>query len=327
MRRREFIALLGGAAVAWPAVVRAQQPVMPVIGFLNSGVSGAIVRYVAAFKQGLSESGFVEGRNVAIEYGWADNKYDRIPALAADLVARQVRVIATSGGIVTAQAVKGATSTIPIVFASGDDPVRGGLVTSLNRPQGNITGVSFVSDVIDVKRLELINQIVPGKSPIAVIANANRPTAEARAQDIRDAARTLGREVIFIDVNGQENAEVAFAAMTERKAGAVLVANDPIFNSWRDNLVLLAAKYSLPAIYYQREFPVLGGFMSYGTDFEEVYRQQGIYVGRILNGATPSDLPILLPSRFELVINLKTAKALGLEIPATLLARADEVIE
>jgi putative tryptophan/tyrosine transport system substrate-binding protein len=326
VKRREFITLLGGAAAAWPDAAQAQQQqAMPVIGFLRSTPSAPFMHFVAAFQQGLKEEGFVEGQNVAIEYRWADNQLDRLPGLAAELVQRKVAVIV--GNTPAALAAKAATATVPIVFVTGSDPVRDGLVASLNRPGGNVTGVSFLAGLTGTKLLELLRQVAPKATTIAVLVNPNSPETVAQRQDVQAAAQAIGQPVIILDVEGVRDIEAAFATFVERGAGALLIGTGPFMNSHRERLAALAAHYRLPAIFSLREFPAAGGLMSYGTSTTDGYRQAGNYVGRILKGEKPGDLPVMLPTKFEFVINLKTAKALGLEIPDRLLALADEVIE
>ena len=326
MRRREFIALLGGTAAAWPLAARAQQSAVPVIGFLMSGASGSTAHMRAAFQRGLNQTGYVEGQNVAIEYRYAENRYDRLPELAADLIRRQVAVIGAFGPSAV-QAVKAATATIPIVFTSGADPVRAGLVASLNRPGGNITGVNIITAELEAKRLELLSRVVPAAAPIAVLINPGSPLAQNQIKDVQAAAPLIGRQILIFNVSSARDLEPAFTMLVERRAGGILVAADPFFNDRREQMVALSARYALPAIYEWREFVFAGGLMSYGTSITDAYRQAGIYVGLILKGERPSELPVVQPTKFELVINLKTAKTLGLTVPPSLLVGADEVIE
>ena len=328
MRRREVISLLGGAAVACPLAVRAQQPAMPVIGFLLPGVVSAYTDLLAAFRQGLKESGYVEGRNAAIEYRWANDENDRLPELAADLVRRRVAVIVLSGGPAPALAAKAATSTIPIVVVLGTDPVRTGLVASLNRPGGNITGVYFLSRELGPKRLDLVRELVPQATTVAYLAEDQRTeAAEETMRDMLAAAGALGRQLAVVEARSDRDFEPAFATFVERRAGALVVSVGPLFNNHRDQLVALAARHKLPAIYYFRQFTLDGGLMSYGASIGEAFRLGGRYVAQILKGVKPADLPLQQSSRFELVINMKTAKTLGLDVPPTLLIRADELIE
>jgi putative ABC transport system substrate-binding protein len=327
MNRRELMALLGGTAAAWPLAARAQQRAMPVIGFLSGTSPGPYASYVAAFHQGLSDAGYVEGQNIAIEYRWAEGHYDRLPALAADLVGRKVDVIAASGGTPAARAAKSATSTIPIVFTSGTDPVAAGLVTSLARPGGNLTGVSFLVVELNPKRLELLTELVPQARVIALLVNPTNTNAERTIRNMEEAARAKGVQLAILKVGSESEIDVAFASLVQLQAGALVVGADAFFNSRREQLVALASRHAVPAIYEGRESAASGGLISYGTSISSVYRQLGIYAGKILAGAKPADLPVQQPTKFELVINLKTAQALGLTVPQALLARADEVIE
>jgi putative ABC transport system substrate-binding protein len=325
MRRREFFTLVGGAAATLPLAVRAQQPAMPTVGFLRSSTFADVPHWVAAFRQGLKEAGFIEGQNVAIEYRSAENQPERLPALVADLVREQVAVIV--GNNDSALAAKAATKTIPIVFAAGSDPVRDGLVVSLNRPGGNITGVSFFSGVVGTKRLELLRQMVPRATVMAMLVNPNTPVTEAERKDVQAAAQAIGQQLVIFDVNSEHEIDAAFATLVQRGAGALLVGTGGFLNSKRERIVALENRYRLPASYSQREGVVAGGLMSYGTSITDAYRQVGIYVGRILKGEKPADLPVMQSTKFDLAINLKTAKVLGLNVPPTLLATADEVIE
>jgi putative tryptophan/tyrosine transport system substrate-binding protein len=324
MRRRELIALLGGAAVARPSFARAQQKAMPVIGDLQFGSPGPFADYVAAFRQGLSDTGYVDGQNVAIEYRWAEDHYDRLPALAADLVDRKVDVI-LAGGPPCARAAKDATSTIPVVFTTAD-PVAEGLVASLARPGGNLTGFSIEAGALDPKRLELVSEPVPQARTIALLVNPNDRDAERDIGDVEEAARAKGVQLAVVKAGSESEIGAAFASLVQLRARALIVSG-PLFNSRREQLVALAARYAVPAIYEWRDFTAAGGLISYGTNLSAVSRQAGAYVGRILGGAKPADLPVQQPTTFDLVINLKTAKALGLTVPPLLLARADEVIE
>jgi len=326
MRRREFITLLGGATVAWPLAARAQQPAMPVIGFLRNTSPHSSASFLAALHRGLNEAGYIEGQNVAIEYRWAESHYDRLPALAADLVRRQAAVIIAAGNA-AALAAKAATTTIPIVFATGDDPVRLGLVASLSRPAGNVTGVSFLAAPVVAKRLELLRELVPNVVIVAHLMNPTGPTTAPEVEEAQVAARSLGQQLQVLQASSASEIDTAFATMARLRAGALHVAGDGLFVDRRAQIVALAARHSLPAGYFEREFVVAGGLMSYGTSQADAYRSAAVYAGRILKGEKPADLPVLLPTKFELVINLKTAKALGLHIPDKLLALADEVIE
>jgi putative ABC transport system substrate-binding protein len=326
MRRREFITLLGGAAV-WPVAAWAQQPGTQVVGFLSNVSPGAVAHAVTAFRQGLKETGYIEGQNLAIEYRWAEGHNDRLLGLAADLVKRQVAVIVATGGGASALAVKAATTTIPTVFSAATDPVELGLVASFNRPGGNVTGIYVMTNSLEAKRLGLLHELVQSARTIAVLVNPSTPGAENQLMEAQSAARTVARQVHILNASSESDIDTAFATLPQVRAEALLVAADPFFNSQREKLVALAARYAIPAIYEFREFAAAGGLMSYGISLADAYRQIGIYTGRILQGAQPTDLPVMQPTRFELVINLKTARALGIEVPPTLLARADEVIE
>jgi putative ABC transport system substrate-binding protein len=326
VRRRDFISLVGGAA-AWPLAARAQQPALPVIGFLSSVSPAPWAHLVAAFRQGLAETGYVEGRNVAIEFRWAQGQYDRLPALAADLVHRQVAVLVATGGTMTTLAAKAATTKIPIVFTIGGDPVQLGIVASLARPGGNITGVNIFTSEMGAKRLGLLHQMVPTAALIAVLMNPKNPNAEALSKEIPEAARAVGQQIHTLTASTERDLDAAFKTASQLGAGALLVAADPFFNSRRDYIVALAARHAIPAMYEQREFALAGGLMSYGTNLPHGYRQTGLYTGRVLKGEKPADLPVVQSTEFEFVINLNAAKALGLEVPPGLSASADEVIE
>jgi putative tryptophan/tyrosine transport system substrate-binding protein len=327
MKRREFITLIGGAAAAWPLTAWAQQPAMPVIGFLSGRSSAEAAYAVAAFHRGLREQGYVEGDNLAIEYRWADGAYDRLPTLAADLVRRRVAVIAATGGHLSGLAAKAATSSIPIVFNAGEDPVALGLVTSINRPGGNATGIYIFIAEMDTKRLELLRELVPNAVLIAVLLNPTWIRFKTVSKEIAEAARAAGQRIDIIEASNEHEIHGAFKRIARLRPQALLVGADPFFNARREQLVTLANHYAIPAVYELREFAVAGGLMSYGTSLTEAYRQVGVYTGRILKGEKTAELPVVQSSKFELVINLKTAKALGLEVPPGLSARADEVIE
>jgi putative ABC transport system substrate-binding protein len=327
MKRREFVILLGGAAGAWPIAARAQQPVMPVIGFLNSGSAAGREQHLAAFRQGLEETGHAEGRNVAVEYRWAEGRYERLPELAAELVRRRVAVIAATGGSVAPLAAKDATTTIPIVCVFDGDPVAFGLVASINRPGGNVTGISLVASIIEAKQLELLHELVPKARVIAILVNASNSNAKIIAGDLQAAARTLGLEPHVLDASRESDFDAVSAMLERLRPDALVVATDPFFLDHRDRLVALTARHAIPAVFGRREFAVIGGLISYGTSLADTYRQIGVYAGRILKGAKPADLPVMQPTKFDLIINLKTARALGVTFPLPLLARADEVIE
>ena len=326
MKRRNLMALITGAAIAWPFGAGAQQRAMPVIGFLGSGSPGPLLP-VAAFLQGLRETGYVEGQNVAIEYRWAEYPYDRLSTLAADLVSRKVDLIVAAGGFLSALAAKGATSTIPIVFTGVSDPVGAGLVASLARPGGNITGFSPFQLEMMPKRLELLTELVPQARTIALLMNPNDPNTERVVQVMPEAARTKGVQLSILNASTEGEIDAAFPTLVERHAGGLMVPADPFFNSRPEQLVVLASRHAVPAIYPWRFFTVAGGLISYGPSLPAMRRQAGIYAGRILKGAKPPDLPVQQPTTFELVVNLNTAKALGLAVPPSILARADEVIE
>ena len=327
MRRRDFINVLSGTIAAWPLAASAQQPAMPVVGYLSSGTSAGFTPFLRAFQQGLSETGYVEGRNVAFQYRWAEGHEDRLRALVADLVSRQVGVIVATGGLHPAVVAKAATSTIPIVFTGGSDPVKYGLVASLARPGGNATGAINFSPVVTAKRLELLRQLLPTGSTIAVLLNPTDPNNEAVLREVQEAARTMGQLIHVVNAGSERDFDAAFAEIMQHKASALFVIADPLYTSLRTRLVALAAKNAIPASYAFRDFPLAGGLMSYGADLLDVHRQAGVYTGRILKGAKPADLPVLQPTKLNLVINRKTANSLGLEIPSKILALADEVID
>jgi putative ABC transport system substrate-binding protein len=324
LRRRQFLTLLGGAA-AWPLAARAQQA-MPVIGFLNGTVAVTYTKFVAAFHAGLEETGYVEGRNVAIEFRWADNHIDRLPALAAELVQRRVSVLVATGGNLSPLTAKRATATIPIVFIAGDDAIKIGLVTSINRPEGNLTGVNIFAQELAAKRLELLREIAPRAEKIGYLINPNNPS-ESELQELTEAVRKFGLELVVANTETAGEIDAAVKSFVQQQAGALLVQSNPFFNSRQEQLIVLAARHLLPTIYGRREFAVAGGLISYGPSLAEAYRQVGVYTGKILKGAKPADLPVIQPTKFELVVNLNTAKALGIDVPTAILLRADEVIE
>jgi ABC-type uncharacterized transport system substrate-binding protein len=325
MLRRTFAAGLG-AAMAWPLAAPAQQKSMPVIGYLSGSSAGAVAPLLAAFLQGLSETGYVEGQNVAIEYRWAQGSYDRLPALAAEFVGRSVDLIVASGGP-SALPAKSATATIPIVFLTGGDPVVDGLVTSLARPSGNLTGFSLLGAELTPKLLELLSELVPQTRVIALLVNPNNSFAERVIRDVQEAANAKGLQLSVLKAGSESEIDAAFATLVQLHAGALVVSTDAFLNSRREQLVALASRHAVPAIYWRREFAASGGLISYGPSLTDMWRQAGIYAGKILKGAKPADLPVKQPTKFELVINLKTARSLGLTIPPSLLSRADEVIE
>jgi ABC-type uncharacterized transport system substrate-binding protein len=326
MKRREFITLLACMA-AWPLAARGQQPAMPVIGFLNTGAAAERAAFVAAFHQGLSETGYVEGQNVAIEYRWAEGHYDRLPELAADLLRSKVAVIVATGGPGPALAAKALTATVPIVFTGGGDPIDHGLVASLSRPGGNATGIINISTELEAKRVELLHEMVPAASAIGVLANPDFPDVKRPLKEVEEAARKLGLVLHVQKARSENDFDLAFATFVNQKVSAILVLSDALFLTRREQIIALAARYALPAIYFFREMVLAGGLMSYGPDVSETYRKAGVYVGMILKGAKPADLPVQMPTKFDLVINLKTAKTLGLNVPWFLQQRADEVIE
>jgi putative tryptophan/tyrosine transport system substrate-binding protein len=326
MTRRAFITLLGGAA-AWPLAARGQQSVLPVIGFLHQGPPEPNAKFAAGFRKGLDEAGYVEGRNIAIEYRWAQGEIDRLPELAADLVRRKVAVIATPGSAAAALAAKAATTTIPIVFMTGLDPLQVGLVASLNRPGGNVTGVGAMNVELGAKQLGLLHELQPGATPFAVFVNPASPQAGPIVTELQRAASTIGRQIEIVTVRTHRDVYTAFIGAVQKRAGALLITGDHLFTARIVQLATLAARHAMPAIYSLREFAEAGGLMSYGSNFAELYRLAGNYTGRVLKGEKPADLPIMQATKFEFVINLQTAEALGLTVPATLLARADEVIE
>jgi len=328
MRRREFITLLGGAAAAWPLTARAQQSAMPVVGFLNPYSPNGQSDRLRGFRQGLAETGYVEGVSLAIEHRWAEGQFDRLPALAAELARRQVAVIAATGSIAAASAAKAATTTIPVVFVVAEDPVRVGLVASLAQPGGNLTGINFLSAELVAKRLELLRELVPGTARLAVLVNpANAINTETTLRDVQAAARAIGLQIQVLNASTSGEINTAFASLERERPDALFVGGDAFFNTRRVHLVNLASHHSLPAAYAERVFPEIGGLMSYGTDIVDAYRQVGSYAGRILKGAKAADLPVVQATKFELVINAESARMVGLTVPPSLLALADEVIE
>jgi putative tryptophan/tyrosine transport system substrate-binding protein len=327
MKRREFVALLGGAAVTWPLAAHAQQPGLPVVGFVHTLSPESVPHFVAAFQQGLKEVGYVEGQNLAVEYRWAQGRYDRLPGLIDDLVRRRVAVIAATGGDPSPQIAKAATQTIPIVFTANSDPVREGLVANLNRPGGNLTGITIFGPAAVTKRMQLMHELMPKAATIAYLMNPNNPNGEMEMKTAQAAARSLGQAMTVLSASNERELDTAFTVMVQQRADALVVASDTFFVWRRDQLVELAARHALPAIYYLREFAQAGGLMTYGNSLTDAYRRVGVYVGRILKDEKPSDLPVQQSTKFELIVNLQTAKALGLAIPDKLLALADEVIE
>jgi putative ABC transport system substrate-binding protein len=327
MKRREFITLIGSMVVAWPLAAAAQQPALPVVGFLGAGSRESDAYRAAAVRKGLIEAGFVEGKNVAFEYRWAEDQYERLPALAADLVRREVAVLVAIGGITSAIAAKSATATIPVVFEIGGDPIGMGLVSSLNRPGGNITGVSFLTGTLVAKQFEVLHETVPKTALIGFLVNPTNPDADNETKSARAAAGSVGQNIAIVQARNDSELETAFAALVQQRAGALVICADPFFNNQRDKLVELATRQKLPAIHSLREYAAAGGLMSYGTSITEAHRLVGLYAGRILKGEKPADLPVQQSTKVELVINLKTAKALGLTVPPLIVARADEVIE
>ena len=327
MKRREFITLLGGAAAAWPLAARAQQPAMPVIGLLHPGSPEANARFVASFRKGLAEAGHVEGRNVSIEYRWGHGESTRLPELAADLVRRAANVIVTPGGVAAALAAKAATATIPIVFVIGVDPVQAGLVVSLNRPGGNVTGITSMNSGLAAKQLGLLHQLLQRDARFVVLVNSSNPQIRLAVADVKAAAAAMGQPLDIVTAKTNREITPAFKEAVQKRADAILISPDPLFSSRPVQLATLAARHAMPAIYALREFAESGGLISYGSNFTDMFRQAGTYVARILKGEKPADLPILQATKFELVINLQTAEVLGLAVPPSLLARADEVIE
>jgi ABC-type uncharacterized transport system substrate-binding protein len=328
MRRREFVTLIGGAAVAWPRAVRAQQPAMPVVGFINGGSPDGSATRAAAFRKGLNEAGYVEGQNVTVEYHWLEGQYDRLPALVADLVRRRVAVIATPASMLAALAAKAATATIPIVFGAGEDPVQLGLVASLARPGGNATGINFFTIEVTAKELRLLHDLVPKAVRVAVLVNpANAATAEPTLRDVQEAAPAIGLQIQIFNATTIGEIDAAFATFARERPDALFVAPDAFFYSRRGQFATLTAVNKIPAAYWDRDIVAAGGLMSYGTDLGDAFRQVGVYTGNILKGAKPADLPVLQTTKFEFAINLQTARALGIEVPNALLLVADEVIE
>jgi ABC-type uncharacterized transport system substrate-binding protein len=327
VNRRDFITLLGGAVIAWPFAACAQQSTMPVVGFLSSRSADDSVRVVASFSDGLAEIGYVDGRNAAIEFRWAQGQFDRLPVLAAELVRRSVTVLAAVGGHQTPRAAQAATNTIPIVFGIGEDPVKEGLVPNLNRPGTNVTGATFFTALLGAKRLGLLRDLVPKAEVVGLLVNQNTSQGQGQIRDVQQAARDLGQRLVILNGGSDEDIDAAFAGLARQGVAALMVGADPFFDTRRDRLIALVTRNRVPAIYQFRDYALMGGLMSYGASITDLYRQVGVYVGRILKGEKPADLPVMLPTKFELVINLKTAKALGINISDNLLTLADEVIE
>jgi putative tryptophan/tyrosine transport system substrate-binding protein len=328
VRRREFIKIIAGSAIeTLPLAVNAQQRAVPVVGFINASSAENYKRQVAAFLEGLAQNGYIDGEKVKVEYRWAEGRYDQMPALIAELLGRQAAVISVTGSTAAAQAAMAATRTIPIVFVIGGDPVKFGLVASLNRPGGNVTGVSFLGNQLVAKQLGLLHELIPGATNFGFLVNPNNPNTESDTNNARLAADALGRKIIVAKARTREDIDHAFTLLTQERANALLISADPLFSGSREQLATLAARHTLPTMFNSREFALAGGLLSYGPDQADAYREAGIYVGRILSGEKPSNLPVVQPTKFELVINIKTAKSLGLNIPPLLLARADEVVE
>jgi putative ABC transport system substrate-binding protein len=327
VRRRDFIKVVAGSMTAWPLAARAEQSAMPVIGFLNSASPQPFARYVAGFREGLKGTGYIDGQNVTIEFRWAEGQYDRLPEMAADLVRHKVAVLVATGGTPSIMAAKAATATIPIVFTAGVDPVRLGFVTSLSRPGGNVTGVNMFVAAMESKRLGLLRALIPGVQLIAVLLNPSNPIYAFQLRDVQEPAAAIGQQLRILLASNISEIDAAFATAGQLRAGAMLLGGEPFFNSQHDKIIALAARYSIPTIYEQREHALAGGLMSYGTNISDGYRQAGVYAGRILKGEKPGDLPVVQSTKFEFVINLKTAKALGIEVPPNLSAEADEIIE
>jgi putative tryptophan/tyrosine transport system substrate-binding protein len=327
MKRREFLALAGGAAASLPLAARAQQPAKPVIGYLGGGYAEDQKNLVAATLQGLKEAGYVEGQNLTVEFRWAEGRYERLPTLAAELVNRSVALIIAAGGSDPGRAAKAATSSIPVVFITAADPIKAGLVASLSRPEGNVTGISMIGSTLEAKRLELLHEMLPQATTIGIFINPKYPAAKAQAQEVEEATGRLGVKTVVLDASTEAEIEAAFATLMQQRADALLVANDPFFGSARETLAALAISHKLPAISFRREFAEAGGLLSYGPNFEDGYRETGVYAGKILAGTKTTALPVMQPAKFELVINLKTAKAIGVAVSESLLLRADEVME